>query len=124
MDQYIIAASSTPADLVPVVMAVHHLLNRLPVTARSRDQPGIRIEEGRVVDDRYTGPVLEAAIAENAVKKEVPVSGPYRRVPVVVAPVRDRSCAAIGAIGVGGIPGIVRPATLMDHSLAPCPIEM
>jgi hypothetical protein len=131
MDQYIIAASSTPADLVPVVMAVHHLLNRLPVTARSRDQPGIRIEEGRVVDDRYTGPVLEAAIAENAVKKEVPVSGPYRGVPVVVAPVRDGSGVAIGAIGVVDITGIFDLATLMEHHSAilqqvcgkdPCPL--
>jgi len=112
-------------------MAVHYLLNRLPVTARSRNQPGVRVEEGRVVDDRYTGPVLEAAMAENAVKKEVPISGPYRGVPVVVAPVRDGSGAAIGAIGVVDITGIFDLATLMEHQSAilqqvcgkdPCPL--
>ncbi|MDK2974670.1 MAG: hypothetical protein PWP08_1041 [Methanofollis sp.] len=131
MDQYIVAASSSSADLAPIVMTVHLLLNRLPITARSRDRPGIRVEEGRVVDDRYSGPVLEAAIAENAVKKEVPVSGPYRGVPVVVAPVRDGSGAAIGAIGVVDITGIFDLATLMEHQSAilkqvcgkdPCPL--
>lgn len=131
MDQYIIAASSTSADLAPVAMAVHLLLNRLPVTARSRDLPGVRVEEGRVVDDHYTGPVLEDAIAGNTLKKTVPASGPYRGVPVVVAPIRDGSGAAIGAIGVVDITGIFDLATLMEHQSAilqqvcgkdPCPL--
>lgn len=131
MDQYIISASSTTEDLMPMVMAVHLLLNRLPVTARSRDAPGLRVEEGRVIDDHYTGPLLEAAIAENRLKKEVPPSGPYRGVPVVVAPVRDSEGKAIGAIGVVDITGIFDLATLMEHQSAilkqvcgkdPCPL--
>lgn len=131
MDQYIISASSTADDLTPVVMAVHLLLNKLPVTARSRDAPGLRMEEGRVIDTHYTGPLLEAAIAGNMLKKEVPPSGPYKGVPVVVAPVRNRAGEAIGAIGVVDITGIFDLATLMEHQSAilqqvcgkdPCPL--
>ncbi|QSZ66113.1 DUF2111 domain-containing protein [Methanofollis aquaemaris] len=131
MDQYIISASSTSDDLLPMVMALHHLLGGLPVTARSRDVPGLRVEDKKVLDDRYTGPVLEAAIQGNELKKTVPRSGPYRGVPVVVAPVRDGTGTAIGAIGVVDITGIFDLATLMEHQSAilqqvcgkdPCPL--
>lgn len=131
MHRYVISADSTAADMVPIGMAVHELLSRLPVTARSRDQPGVRIESGRVIDDRYSGPVLEAALAENRIMKETPRSGDYRGVPVVVSPIRDESGAAIGVIGVVDITGIFDLATLMEHQSAilqqvcgkdPCPL--
>ncbi|WP_165394835.1 DUF2111 domain-containing protein [Methanofollis fontis] len=131
MDQYILSASSSSADLVPVVMAVHGLLNRLPVTARSRDGPGVRVEEGRVIDDRYTGPVLEAAIQTASLQKTVSPSGPYAGVPVVVSPVLNDEGVAIAAIGVVDITGIFDLATLMEHQSAilqqvcgkdPCPL--
>ena len=118
MDQYIISASSTSHDLMPLVMAVHLLLNKLPVTARSRDAPGLRVEGGEVIDDHYTGPVLEAVIAGNTLIKDVPRDGPYKGVPVVVAPVRDSAGEAIGAIGVVDITGIFDLATLMEHQSA------
>jgi hypothetical protein len=94
---------------------VHELLNRLPVTARSRERPGLRVEEGRVIDRNYTGPVLEAAIADNLLKKVTPASGPYKGVPVIVAPIRGERGTAIGAIGVVDITGIFDLATLMEH---------
>jgi hypothetical protein len=131
MHRYIISADSTAADMTPIGMAVHELLSRLPVTARSRDQPGVRIEAGRVIDDRYSGPALEAALAENRILKETPREGAYRGVPVVVSPIRDESGAAIGAIGVVDITGIFDLATLMEHQSAilqqvcgkdPCPL--
>jgi hypothetical protein len=131
MHRYIISAGSTAADITPIGLAVHDLLNRLPVTARSRDHPGIRIETGMIIDDHYSGPVLEAALVENRLKKETPQTGAYKGVPVVVSPIRDETGEAIGAIGVVDITGIFDLATLMEHQSAilqqvcgrdPCPL--
>jgi hypothetical protein len=131
MDRYIISASSTPGDMVPVGLAIHEMLNRLPVTMRSRENPGVRIEEGRVVDSGYTGPVLEETLKSNTTLKKTPASGPYRGVPVIVSPIRDDEGKAIGAIGVVDITGIFDLATLMEHQSAilkqvcgkdPCPL--
>lgn len=131
MHQYTISASAGPDDLIPVMMAMHELLNRLPVTARSRDKLGIRIEEGRVVDTAYTGPVLEEVLEKNLIMKKTPASGPYARVPVVVTPVRDQEGDVITAIGVVDITGIFDLANLMEHQSTilkqvcgkdPCPL--
>jgi hypothetical protein len=127
----VISAGSTAEDWKPLLLALHELLNRLPVTARSRDRPGIRIEEGTVVDMDYTGPVLEEAIAKNQLRKTIPRTGAYKGVPVIVAPVRNERGDAIGAIGVVDITGIFDLATLMEHQSAilkqicgkdPCPL--
>jgi hypothetical protein len=115
MHRYIISASSHARDIEPVGLAVHELLNRLPVTARSRDHPGVRIENGRVIDRQYTGPVLEQALAENQLKKVTPASGEYKGIPVVVSPVRDEEGDVIAAIGVVDITGIFDLATLMEQ---------
>jgi len=115
MNRYIISVDSGPDDLEPLGMAIHEILNRLPVTARSARQPGIRIENGYVVDRNYTGPVLEQAIRENRLLKTTPGHGAYRGVPVVVAPIRDSSGEALGALGVVDITGIFDLATLMEH---------
>jgi hypothetical protein len=131
MHRYIISSGSKAADIEPVGIAFHELLNHLPITARSREFPGIRIEEGKIVDRTYTGPVLEQAIEENKVLRVTPRSGAYKGVPVVVSPIRDSDGAAIGAIGVVDITGIFDLATLMDHQSAilkqvcgkdPCPL--
>jgi hypothetical protein len=127
----VISAGSTGEDWKPLLLSLHELLNRLPVTARSRDRPGIRIEEGRIVDTAYTGPVLEEAIARNELRRTTPRSGPYKGVPVTVSPVRNDRGEAIGAIGVVDITGIFDLATLMEHQSAilkqicgkdPCPL--
>jgi len=89
MNRYVIAVDSGPEDLEPVALALHELLNKLPITARSALRPGIRIENGYVVDRNYTGPVLEEAIRENRLFKTTPGTGAYKGVPVVVAPLRD-----------------------------------
>ncbi len=115
MHRYIISASSSARDIEPVGLAVHELLNRLPVTARSRDHPGVRIENGRVIDREYSGPVLEQVLAENQLKKVTPASGEYKGIPVVVSPVRDEEGEAIAAIGVVDITGIFDLATLMEQ---------
>ncbi len=131
MDEYVISAASGPKDWQPILLALHELLNNLPVTARSRDCKGIRIEDGRVIDEDYTGPVLEEVIRSNQISKATPASGSYEGVPVVVAPVRDGKGEPIGAIGVVDITGIFDLATLMEHQSTilkqvcgkdPCPL--
>ncbi len=131
MNRFVISQGSTAGDLEPLGMAVHELLNRLPITARSRDKPGIRIESGAVVDREYSGPVLEEVLAENHLIRRTPSLGVYKGVPVVVSPIRDDQGNAIGAIGVVDITGIFDLATLMEHQSAilkqvcgkdPCPL--
>lgn len=134
MDRYIVSESSKAGDLAPIMMCIHDLLGRLPVTARSRDHPGIRIEEGRIVDDRYTGPILEEVLRENRLLKVTPPSGPYKGIPVIVAPIRDDEGRPIGAIGIVDVTGIFDLAGLMEqhadvrkqvsgHDLCPPPTE-
>jgi hypothetical protein len=131
MHRYTLSANAEAGDLEPLVLALHELLHRLPVTAKSRDRPGIRVEDGRVIDKNYTGPVLEEVIRANQLMKTRPLSGAYKGVPVTVTPLRDRDGAAIGAIGVVDITGIFDLATLMEHQSAilkqvcgkdPCPL--
>ena len=131
MHEYILSRASAPRDLEPIAIALHDLLNRLPVTARSKEKPGIRIEDGRVIDRNYTGPALEDAIRDNRLKKLTPSTGPYKGVPVVVTPIRDEEGEAIGAVGVVDITGIFDLATLMEHQSTilkqvcgkdPCPL--
>ncbi|MCQ1537651.1 DUF2111 domain-containing protein [Methanocalculus taiwanensis] len=132
MHQYTIARNSSADDLEPVLMAIHTIVSGLPVTGKSADKPGIRIEEGKIIDRVYTGPVLEEAISTNRLIKRRPETGTYKGVPVVVAPLRDSDGEAIGAIGVVDITGIFDLATLMEHQsfilrqvcgTDPCPIE-
>ena len=131
MHRYTLSCSAEAADLEPVVLAVHDLIHRLPVTAKSRDRDGIRVEDGRVVDRHYNGPVLLDVIAKNQTIQVTPSSGAYKGVPVTVSPIRDKDGNAIGAIGVVDITGIFDLATLMEHQTAilkqvcgkdPCPL--
>ncbi|MDD1728248.1 MAG: DUF2111 domain-containing protein [Methanospirillum sp.] len=131
MDHYTISADATAEDLIPVCMALHEIVGRLPVTARARNTPGIRIEQGFVVDRAYQGPVLDEVLSSNQVIKKTPRTGQYNGVPVVVAPIRDASGAAIAAIGLVDITGIFDLATLMEHQTMilkqvcgkdPCPL--
>ncbi len=116
MEQYVISVSSSARDLAPVMICFHDLLGRLPVTARSRDRPGVRIEDGKVIDEAYTGPVLERVLAENTTLRVRPESGPYKGIPVVVAPVRDDEGRAIGAIGIVDVTGIFDLVGFMEQS--------
>jgi hypothetical protein len=131
MDRFILSASAKAEDLEPVVLAVHEILHRLPVTAKSAQNPGIRVEEGRVIDRYYDGPALTEAIATNRIIRATPQHGAYKGVPVTVSPIRDGEGNPIGAIGVVDITGIFDLATLMEHQSAilkqvcgkdPCPL--
>ncbi len=91
--------NSSSKEILPVAMMVHELFS-LPVTMRSRNKKGVRIEKGKVVDMDYTGPVLEDALSRNCVIHTIPENGAYKGVPVVVAPIWDSSGEAVAAIGV------------------------
>jgi hypothetical protein len=113
------------------MIAIHEMVNRLPVTARSLEKEGVRIEDGRIVSRKYTGPLLIKAMVKNTVIRKTPESGAYTGVPVIVSPFRDEMNAPIGAIGIVDITGIFDLATLMEHQSAilkqvcgkdPCPL--
>lgn len=131
MHRYTLSCSAEADDLEPVVIAVHELIHRLPVTAKSIEKDGIRVEDGAVIDRHYNGPILIEAIATNRMIKTTPTSGAYKGVPVTVIPFRDCEGNAIGAIGVVDITGIFDLATLMENQSAiikqvcgkdPCPL--
>jgi hypothetical protein len=115
MHRYTLSCSAEAADLEPVVLAVHELIHRLPVTAKSRDKDGIRVEDGRVISRNYNGPVLLEALEKNITIQVTPKTGAYKGVPVTVTPIRDKDGNAIGAIGIVDITGIFDLATLMEH---------
>ena len=131
MHRYTLSCSAEAADLEPVVIAIHELIHRLPVTAKSLEKDGIRVEKGKVVDRHYNGPILIEAITTNRTIKITPSSGAYKGIPVTVTPIRDRDGNAIGAIGVVDNTGIFDLATLMENQSAitkevcgedPCPL--
>jgi hypothetical protein len=85
-------------DLLPLAMAIHILVNKLPVTVRSKEKQGVRLEKGKVVDDNYEGYVLKLAIEKGEVLRVTPIVGPYKGLPVIVVPIKDGD-EVLGAIG-------------------------
>lgn len=101
-----ISADSGAEEIAPFAMAVHDLLG-LPVTMRSLNKRGVRIEKRKILDNNYTGPILELVLKENKTIRAIPTSGKYAGVPVVVAPVRNREGYGIAALGVVDVVGTV-----------------
>ena len=103
MPRIVISEDARSGDLAPLALALHEII-RLPVTMRSRGFPGIRVEKGEVLDDSYSGPVLEAVISSGKSIRTTPESGAYRGIPVSVAPivVGGQAIAALGVVDVIG----------------------
>lgn len=101
-----ITADSSAQDLAPFAMAVHELLG-LPVTIRSLNKNGLRVEKGKILDNNYTGPVLENVLKENKMLRTIPTSGKYTGIPVIVVPIRNKEGYGIAAIGVVDVVGTV-----------------
>lgn len=97
---------STAKELAPIAKAVNDLLV-IPVTMRSKNRMGVRVEKGKVVEFDYTGPILEQVLAENRVLRKTPQTGRYAHVPVAVAPIRNEKGEAIAALGVVDVVGTV-----------------
>lgn len=93
-------ADMTAEDLAPIAMAIFNIVDQFPVTARSKNKNGVRIETGRIIDDNFTGPVLEKVLATNDVVREKPESGAYKGIPVIASPVRNSKGECVAAIGV------------------------
>ena len=95
----LISPDTEAEDLKCLALAVHELVGRLPITMRSRNNYGVRCEDGEVLDVNYTGPVLEESLKRAAVIRKVSPSGPYRGVPVVVVPIiRKKEAVAVFGI--------------------------
>ena len=99
MSELRLSADSSSDDILPFAKMVHELLS-LPVTMRSKNKKGVRLEKGKVVERDYTGPVLEEALRKNCVIHTIPDRGAYRGIPVVVAPIQDSEGAPIAAVGI------------------------
>jgi hypothetical protein len=95
-----ITNSSTGEEITPVAMAIHELMNRLPITMRTQNSLGVRIEEGAVLNNNYTGPLLEKVLKNGEISNETPDEGPYKGTPVLVVPLieNDQVIAAIGVV--------------------------
>lgn len=101
-----ISADSNSEDIAPFALAIHELLG-LPVTMRSLTKKGVRIEKGKILDNNYSGPVLEAALKENKTIRIIPTSGKYAGIPVIVVPIRNEEGYGIAVIGVVDVVGTV-----------------
>jgi hypothetical protein len=106
MAELVISEKSGSSDLAPLALAVNQILG-LPVTLRSTEGPGVRVEEGTVLDDGYSGPVLEEAMRSGKPIRTVPKSGVYKGVPVSVAPIMDRDGKVIAAMGIVDVVGTI-----------------
>lgn len=80
---------SNGKEIAPFALAVHQLVNKLPTTMRTKNSTGVRIEDGKIIDYDYTGPVLEKVLAEGKIVQEIPERGPYKGIPVVVVPIKE-----------------------------------
>ncbi|MFZ3384397.1 MAG: DUF2111 domain-containing protein [Candidatus Methanoperedens sp.] len=99
MSELRISENSGSEEILPFAKMVHELFS-LPVTMRSKNKKGVRLENGNVVDKDYTGPVLEEVMQKNLVIHTIPTSGAYKGIPVVVTPVMDKDGKPIAAVGI------------------------
>lgn len=101
-----ISADSQSEEIAPFALAVHELLG-LPVTMRTLNKKGVRIEKGKILDTDYSGPILEQVLRENKLVRKIPTSGKYTGIPVVVVPIRNKDGYGIAALGVVDVVGTV-----------------
>ncbi len=98
----ILSSSGESDELVSLALAIHELIGRLPLCARSRDRLGVRIEDGKVIDHAYTGPILEEVLRQGATIRMKSTSGPYSGIPIIAVPVEidERVIASIGVVDI------------------------
>ncbi len=96
----VIHADMSGEELAPIAFAVFNIVDQFPVTIRSKNKKGVRIESGRILEHDFTGPILEKVLETNEVVREKPYSGPYKGIPVIASPIRDEKGNCVAAIGV------------------------
>ncbi len=122
----IINEDTSAEELAPIAKAVNDLLV-IPVTIRSKNKKGIRVEKGEVIDFEYTGPILEQVLDDNQVIRTIPHTGKYARIPVVVAPIRNKEGDVVAALGVVDVVGSVDLGVVFSEypsvfqKIEPCP---
>ncbi|MCX8182191.1 MAG: DUF2111 domain-containing protein [Candidatus Methanomethyliaceae archaeon] len=95
----VISEDSSAEEIAPLALAIHELCG-LPLTMRTKNKKGVRVEDHKVVDYDYTGPVLEEVLEKGVIIRKIPDRGPYKGVPVIVVPVKvgEKTVAAIGIV--------------------------
>lgn len=101
-----ITKDSTAQDLESLAMAIYSAVG-LPVTLRSTNKKGIRIENNEVIDYDYTGNCLERAIKDEKTIHGFNDEGPYKDIPVVASPIKDSNDEVVGAIGIVNLAGFI-----------------
>ena len=103
MFRLVISEEARSEDLAGIALALNEII-RLPVTMRGSKYPGVRVELGQVLDENYSGPVLEEVLRTGKAIRIIPDKGAYEGVPVSVAPivVEGQTIAAVGIVDVIG----------------------
>lgn len=103
MASLVISGDARSSDLAPLALAINEIV-RLPVTIRSAKFAGVRVEKGQILDDNYTGPILEEVLTTGRPVRTVPDKGAFKGIPVSVAPImaEGKIIAAIGIVDVVG----------------------
>jgi hypothetical protein len=94
-----ITSASTGKEIENMALAIHELINNLPLTMRTKNSKGVRIEDGEVIDYEYTGPILEKVLETGKTSHDEPESGPYQGMPLVVVPIKENN-ETIAAVGI------------------------
>jgi hypothetical protein len=103
MSKLILSEDAEGQDLAPIAIAIYEVI-KLPITLRSLEKPGIRVENGKIIDVKYTGPILEEVLKTGKSIRTIPNSGAYKGVPVSVAPIilEKKTIAALGVVDLVG----------------------
>lgn len=103
MSRLVISEDARSDNLAPLALAINAVV-KLPVTLRSAKYAGVRVEKEKVLDDEYTGPILEEVLRTGKHIRTVPETGAYKGIPVSVAPIvaEGKIVAAIGVVDIVG----------------------
>ncbi|OPY52549.1 MAG: hypothetical protein A4E48_01090 [Methanosaeta sp. PtaU1.Bin060] len=103
MVKLVISEDARGEELAPLALAINEAI-RLPITLRSANFPGVRVEKDEVIESVYSGPVLEEVIRTGKPVQAIPDRGAFKGVPVSVAPivVEGKVVAAVGVVDVIG----------------------
>jgi hypothetical protein len=103
MIRLVISEDARYEELAPFALAINEIV-QLPITMRSLNFPGVRVEKGTILDKNYSGPVLEEVIRTGKPVRTIPEKGAYKGIPVSVAPiiVESKAIAAVGVVDVAG----------------------
>lgn len=104
--EFKITQDSKGKELASFALALHNLI-KLPLSMRSLNEKGVLIEDGKIIDYNYTGPVLEQALRENKSIRTVPKTGVFKGKSVVVAPIQDSDGNVVAAIGLSDAYGAI-----------------